>query len=589
MTHEAFNVRVQEVAPLYEFEQDSEEAGRKAAFHSALAILLDDYDLEDQEIQNEIFLDGAGDGGIDYFYFAEDENPSRILCIQVKHHVSMPKGEQRQALIKMREHVGMLRSNTTGNGLSALNDERRKVIRSNRSAVLDFKLVLTAGARADLVEGDLSPDWREENIEWSVEDLDSLTEILQRQADPPEPEVTVIFDVGKVLDMTPTPRVIHGYVDAMSFAEATIMHKKSADILRRNPRLFLPAKSGFNQGMYDTLSDANESSRFHLYNNGITVVARRIETFESDGELHVTGHDFQIVNGGQTTETLWRWLEDIRSSKSGGQDHPEVYVPLRLVETDDDALGGSISRFNNSQNAITSSDLVANSKIQLAIKSSLEKLAVRPYIYEARRGTWRKQTAAKQQSYRATEWAAAGAIYRWIDLKVFAQVLLSVTGRPEQAKEQINSWFKSIAKHDELFGTVSGGYQAALISDLYLFVKNPKLWAKPEQLADKETRTLISLGRYYICYLIYSYWKAGNAVVPNMWSDSSLISEADSQVLRQTVFEHAAKIARASLQALKSTSANNIEAIDGIRGMLRKVGYRPIIQSWFEGFVDTIE
>ena len=588
MDFEQFRVRTQEYAWLYDTETHA-EAERKQAFHAAVSIALDEYALEDVDIANEIALDVAGDGGIDFFFVSDEENPPRIFCIQVKHHAVFGKADQVAALVKMKTTVDLLRGKVNGNGLSDLDNQRRMDIRRLRnSSIVDYKLLLTAGAKSSVSASDLPDEWHVEQIDWSVEDLEGLTALMNRDSDRKEPEVTLVFPKSQTLLIDGETRVFHGYVNALDYARATHMHKKSAEILQMNPRLFLSSKSGFNAGMLHTLSSSDESRHFHLYNNGITAVAKRVVSTERYDDHVLTCSDFQIVNGGQTTETIWKWFEDIQlmnhSELGDVETISEVLVPIRIVETLDSELAAHISQFNNSQNAITSADLVANSKVQRSIKNWIEHIAVKPYIYEARRGTWRKLSPAKQQAFKVTDWGnASGSFYRTVDLKVMAQAILAVSGKPEQAKEQINSWFKTDEKHSELFGQISGGYQAALIADLYLFASRPKLWATQDVLDEPDNKSLLSLSRFYITHLVYEHWKTGGRL--GSWDDPMLISDPDSQAIRDQVFLSAPDIARKAFMAVKSTKQNQLDAADGIRGLTRKSIYKTPIRTWFEGFV----
>ena len=56
--------------------------------------------------------------------------------------------------------------------------------------------------------------------------------------------------------------------------------------------------------MQDTISGAPE--KFIAYNNGLTITATACEMINIKGIPHIkTLSDFQIVNGGQTTATLY--------------------------------------------------------------------------------------------------------------------------------------------------------------------------------------------------------------------------------------------------------------------------------------------
>ena len=79
-------------------------------------------------------------------------------------------------------------------------------------------------------------------------------------------------------------------------------HWKSR-ILEQNVRSYLQNRSNVNKGILLTLGQM--PSRFFAYNNGITTTGETIE-FDSTNR-HITKiHNLQIVNGGQTTASIYR-------------------------------------------------------------------------------------------------------------------------------------------------------------------------------------------------------------------------------------------------------------------------------------------
>ena len=79
-------------------------------------------------------------------------------------------------------------------------------------------------------------------------------------------------------------------------------HWKSR-ILEQNVRSYLQNRSNVNKGILLTLGQM--PSRFFAYNNGITTTGETIE-FDSTNK-HITKiHNLQIVNGGQTTASIYR-------------------------------------------------------------------------------------------------------------------------------------------------------------------------------------------------------------------------------------------------------------------------------------------
>ena len=74
-------------------------------------------------------------------------------------------------------------------------------------------------------------------------------------------------------------------------------------LIERNVRSFLSFKSKINQGILKTIQ--NEPDKFIAYNNGLTATATGIEINEEKNKITKI-YGLQIVNGGQTTNTIFR-------------------------------------------------------------------------------------------------------------------------------------------------------------------------------------------------------------------------------------------------------------------------------------------
>lgn len=129
-------------------------------------------------------------------------------------------------------------------------------------------------------------------------------------------------------------------------------------LLERNVRSFLQVRGDINKGIRSTI--LSEPDRFFAYNNGLTATAESIEVERaSNGSLRLKRLvDLQIVNGGQTTASLFRAVRKDKADVS----RIAVQVKLNCVRDSQslDALVGHISKYANSQNKVSVSDLSAN-------------------------------------------------------------------------------------------------------------------------------------------------------------------------------------------------------------------------------------
>ena len=85
-------------------------------------------------------------------------------------------------------------------------------------------------------------------------------------------------------------------------------------LLEKNVRSFLQVKGNVNKGIRDTLR--NEPDMFLAYNNGISVTAESVEILrDENGKPSIKRiRDMQIVNGGQTTASIFNAKYDRKAS-----------------------------------------------------------------------------------------------------------------------------------------------------------------------------------------------------------------------------------------------------------------------------------
>jgi len=98
-----------------------------------------------------------------------------------------------------------------------------------------------------------------------------------------------------------------------------------------------------------TVSSDDTKVLFPLLNNGVTIVARRVQ---STGNKFMV-EDYQIVNGCQTSFVLYLNRERLDSS---------VMVPLRLIATQDETIKNAIIKATNRQTPVTDEQFFALSE-----------------------------------------------------------------------------------------------------------------------------------------------------------------------------------------------------------------------------------
>ncbi|SDU50359.1 AIPR protein [Desulfobacula phenolica] len=147
---------------------------------------------------------------------------------------------------------------------------------------------------------------------------------------------------------------------------ADLYEKYNARLLERNVRAFLQARGKVNKGIRATLN--TEPGMFLAYNNGITGTAESIvlEDLESGGRGITYLKDFQIVNGGQTTASLFHTRKKDKAELSS------AFVQAKLCIINDEKKLNKVvplvSRYSNSQNKVNDADFYSNDPFHVEVE-----------------------------------------------------------------------------------------------------------------------------------------------------------------------------------------------------------------------------
>jgi len=147
----------------------------------------------------------------------------------------------------------------------------------------------------------------------------------------------------------------------------------STRMLEKNVRSFLQfPKKGVNSGMKNTIIDSPE--KFIAFNNGLTITSTGKEVSEIKGKCYIKSlTDFQIVNGGQTTATIYfSQKEGISVDKIKVM--AKINVAKKSTEEELDKLITDISTFSNAQTRVSKVDLRARSAQLVKIKALSESI-----------------------------------------------------------------------------------------------------------------------------------------------------------------------------------------------------------------------
>ena len=160
----------------------------------------------------------------------------------------------------------------------------------------------------------------------------------------------------------------------------------SSRLLEKNVRSFLQFK-GANKGIRETIRLNPE--KFIAFNNGITITSTAKEIESNDGKMFIKSlTDFQIVNGGQTTASIYFTQKD-GFSIDKVKIMAKINIARDVTEEGLDSLISDISKYSNSQTKVSTVDLSSRSpqlnKIK-ALSDSIVTPSGRKWFFEKSRG-----------------------------------------------------------------------------------------------------------------------------------------------------------------------------------------------------------
>jgi hypothetical protein len=182
-------------------------------------------------------------------------------------------------------------------------------------------------------------------------------------------------------------------------------------LLERNVRSFLQLKGKVNQGIRKTIID--EPQMFLAFNNGLSVTATGLK-IENNGDGTadlVAAHDFQIVNGGQTTGSIFRaWRKD-------KVDAARLQVPVKITEIlsegDIEEIAPRISQSANNQNKVNMADFSSNHSFHRRMQELSRSIWAPPagglqrqsrWFYERARGQYHDALAENRTEAERRKW-----------------------------------------------------------------------------------------------------------------------------------------------------------------------------------------
>ena len=256
----------------------------------------------------------------------------------------------------------------------------------------------------------MSKSINDKTVKLEVMDIERL--YRHTVAGKPRDEIVVNLKelCGRSLQCVYVPKGDSNYSYALTAFPANIIYylydKFNARLFEANVRSFLSFTRKVNQGIRDTLLD--EPEYFMAYNNGLVIIVdNMIIDHEENGNFVISWlKGIQIVNGGQTTSTIY-----FTKKKNKNKDLTKVFVPVKIIclekdeklnefdEEKEENLISNISRYANSQNSINTADLESNRSFHRNIEAYFRKLycpdGISQWFYERSAGSYNMMLAFK--------------------------------------------------------------------------------------------------------------------------------------------------------------------------------------------------
>lgn len=173
---------------------------------------------------------------------------------------------------------------------------------------------------------------------------------------------------------------------------ANLYGKYGGRLLEQNVRSFLQARGKVNKGIRVTIM--NDPDMFFAYNNGITATAKEVITENRKDGIYIQKiRDFQIVNGGQTTASLFH------TNRKDKVDLGEIFIQVKLSVIDEERseeVVPKISEYANTQNKVNAADFFSNHPFHIRMEEFSRKMWAPPKDGEVRETKWFYERARGQ-------------------------------------------------------------------------------------------------------------------------------------------------------------------------------------------------
>lgn len=351
---------------------------------------------------------------VDGYWFKEEESALDLFILDFENRVSLEslsKTEVNQIFKRLENFFTSsidkrlyddLEETSQGHGLSRdIFDRRANYSKVNLYLISERKLSDRAVALGDI-------NFMHWTLTYHVWDMSRFYKQQMSRGAKEDLVVDLKELCGQGLQCLPAHLNNNDYKSYLLVMPATVLSdlygKYGARLLEQNVRCFLQARGNVNKGIRATIM--NDPGMFFAYNNGITATAKDVITKENSGAIWVEEiRDLQIVNGGQTTASLFHTN---RKEKAGLD---QVFVQMKLSVVDEEKseeVVPKISEYANTQNKVNAADFFSNHPFHVRMEDFSRRLWAPPMPGALRDSKWFYERARGQYADAQSKLTQAG-------------------------------------------------------------------------------------------------------------------------------------------------------------------------------------
>lgn len=216
-------------------------------------------------------------------------------------------------------------------------------------------------------------------------------------------------------------------------ALVSVYEQYGARLLEQNVRSFLQFTGKINKGIRNTI--LKEPQMFLAFNNGIAATADDLKLKKTEkGYLIESVKDLQIVNGGQTTASLYHtWKKDKADIKD-----IVVQVKLSIIKDKNNfaEIVSRIAEYANTQNKVSISDLSSNTPFHIELEKLSRNIWAPPVSGQSHQTRWFYERARGQYRNARSREGVTKAKLKAFDLKNPKKQFFT----KEELAKFINTW-----------------------------------------------------------------------------------------------------------------------------------------------------